>query len=102
MQKDNLFFLATTKMIDASIKGWEKIRTKCTWTFLAGLLGSSALQRMDTSGTEDKRREMGKIPSCPLVNAKSGGIKSPKIQSHSPFHFCRIIYFLTSIRICSK
>ena len=105
MQKDNLFFLATTKMIDASIKGWEKIRTKCTWTFLAGLLGSSALQRMDTSGTEDKRREMGKmgkIPSWRLVNAKSGGIKSPKIQSHFPFHFLRIIYFLTSIRICSK
>ena len=102
--KENLFFLATTKMIEASIRG-EKIHTKCTWTFLAGLLGSSALQRMAASGREDKGREMGKmgnIPSWPLVNAKSGGIKSPKIQSHSPFHFLRIICFLTSIRICSK
>ena len=91
-------------MIEASIRG-AKISTKCTWTFLAGLRGSSALQRMAASGTEDKRREMGKmgkIPSWRLVNAKSGGIKSPKIQNHSPFHFFRIIYFLTSIRICSK
>ena len=101
VQKDNLFFLATTKMTGASIRG-EKIHTKCRWTFLAGLLGSSAFQRMAASGTEDRRREMGKIPSWPLVNSKSVGIKSSKIQSHSPFHFLRMIYFLTSIRICSK
>ena len=105
MQKDKLFFLATTKMTGASIRGWEKIHTKCTRTFPAGLLGFSALQRLAASGTEGKRREMAKvrkIPSWPLVNAKSGQIKSPKIQTHSPFHFLRIICFLTSIRICSK